>query len=77
MTTLLGVVDGVDDLLGVVLLGEGAGGAADDALAAGHTGYVAQGALKGAADVGVEAAVVGADDSHALVLGRRPRSGGT
>ena len=67
---LLRVVDGVDNVLGVVPLGQSPGGAADDALAAGHAGHVAQGLLEGAAYLRVKAAVIGADNGHVLILAR-------
>ena len=63
-----GVVQGGPDLGGVVLLREGAGGAGHDALAAGDAVHLGQVPVKGAADVGVKAAVVGADDAHLLGL---------
>lgn len=43
------------------------GGAGGDTLAAGDAGHIAQGLLKHAPDMGVEATAVGADDSHMLV----------
>ena len=61
-----GVGQGGQHLAGVVLLAEGAGGAGHDALAAGHAVHLRQVPVEGAADVGVEAPVVGADDPHLL-----------
>ena len=46
-----------------------AGGTGHDALAAGDAGDIGQALFKGAADVGVEAALVGADDADRLQLG--------
>ena len=68
-----GVVEGLPHLGGVVLLLEGARGAGHDALAAGDAVHLGQVPVEGAADVGGEAAVVGADDPHLLVL---PAHGG-
>ncbi len=63
-----GVGQGGPDLVGVVPLLEGAGGAGHDALAAGHAVHLVQVPVKGAADVGHIPPVVGADDAHLLGL---------
>ena len=65
---LFGIVDGIDDVLRVVLLGQSAGRAGDDALAAGNAGHFAERHLKCAADLGIETAVVCADDGDVLLL---------
>ena len=61
-----GIGEGLPDLLGVVPLGEGAGGAHLDALAAVHAAGVGKGHLKGAGDVGLVATHAGADDVSVL-----------
>ena len=66
---LLRVCQSLPHLIGVVTLSDGAGGTYHDALSAGYTGYFAQVLLKGTADMGLEATVVGADDANALQLG--------
>ena len=63
-----GGVQGGQHAGGVVLLGESAGGAGHNALAAGDAVHLGQIPVEGAADVGVEAPVVGADDAHLLGL---------
>ncbi len=65
---LMGVGEGPPHVAGVVLFGDGPSGADHDALAAGDAGHVPQALLKGAADMGGEAPVVGADDPHRLPL---------
>ena len=65
---LMGVGEGAPDVLGVVLFGDGPGGADHDALAAGDAGHIPQVLLKGAADVGGKAPVVGANHPHRLPL---------
>ncbi|MPM89125.1 hypothetical protein SDC9_136233 [bioreactor metagenome] len=56
------------NLGGVVLFRQRAGGTGNDALAAGHAVHLGQVPVEGAADVGSEAPVVGADDSDVLHL---------
>ncbi len=58
-----GIREGGPDLGGVVLLMQRAGRAGDDALTAGDAVHLGQVAVKGAADMGGKAAVVGADDA--------------
>ena len=61
-----GIGEGLPDLVGVVPLGEGAGGAHLDALAAVHAAGVGERHLKGAGDVGLVATHAGADDVSVL-----------
>ena len=77
MTMLVRIVDGVDDLLGIVLFGEGTCRAGYDTLTAGDAGNIAERLLESTADFGIKAAVVRADDGDVLAAGRLPRSGGT
>ena len=65
---LLGIGDSGDHLVDLILFTQSAGGAVYDALAAGYAGHVAQILFKGAADMGIEAAAVGADHAHELIL---------
>ena len=62
-----GVGQGFPNLIGLVLLVQSAGGAGHDALTAADAADLYQIPVELTADVGVEAAVVGADDGHALV----------
>lgn len=59
---------GIDDLLGIVLFGEGTCRAGYDTLTAGNAGHFAERHLKCAADLGIETAVVCADDGDVLLL---------
>jgi len=63
-----GIVESVDDLGGLVLLLQSAGGAGNDALAAGNTCNVVELCIKGAADVGVETTIVCTDNRNKLIL---------
>ena len=64
--SLGGVGQELQNVLSLILLGEGAGGAGYDALAAGDAGGLAQRGLKRTGDVGAEPTLVGADDAHVL-----------
>ena len=60
------IAQGRDDLAGIVSLRKSAGRADRDTLSAVDAAGIGQGHLKGRADVGLEAAVVGADAGDAL-----------
>ena len=69
---MLGVVgQSLPDLVRVVLFGQGAGRADHDALAAGDAGHIVQLLFERGADMGVDAAVVGADHRHELLAAGR------
>ena len=61
-----GIGQSLPDLVGVIPLGEGAGGAHLDALAAVHAAGVSERHLEGAGHVGLVAAHTGADDVGVL-----------
>ena len=64
----VGIQQGVQHLVGVVLLSQGPGGTGYDALAAGDTVYLGQIPVKGRTDVGGEAPLIAADDAYLLEL---------
>lgn len=65
---LLGIVDSLENLCGVVLLIYSAGRAVDDALTAGDTRHGIERSLERRADVGVKSAGVCADNGDVLSL---------
>ena len=65
---LVRITDRRPHLIGVVLFGERTGGTVDDTLTAGNAGRFHQIAAKGAANLGNKAALIAADDAHALIL---------